>query len=127
MHHTLRTKIITASTALVLAFGSLSLALVPVVASATFGYGGDPDKVTVCKKTGSRFRPYVKVTVPEFVAERFLADGGVLPDGDGKCPEGINIREYITERRAAIAVRLNSIFDRVFGRLKFGSFLSLGG
>jgi hypothetical protein len=82
-------------------------AFVPIT-HAQLGYGGE--KVTVCKKTSSQVRPYVKVTVPEHVAEQFLDKGGVLPDSQGNCPEGISIRELV-------ASRLQEIFSRIFSRL----------
>ena len=80
------------------------------------GYGGGSDRVAVCRATSSQFRPYVKVTVPAFVADRFLDQGGVLPDEDGNCPEGIDIREYVQAQRQKIYERIADIFGNVFGR-----------
>jgi Ni/Co efflux regulator RcnB len=62
-----------------------------------YGYGGGNEKITVCKATGSRFNPYVKVTVPKSVGQQFLHDHGVLPDKKGNCPKGISIADYIRE------------------------------
>lgn len=75
------------------------------------GYGGPGvDRVAVCRATSSQFRPFVLVTVPQFVADRYLAQGGVKPDSAGKCPEGINIRDYIAER---IEERLKAVNERI--------------
>ena len=78
---------------------------VPATTSANSGYGGGNKQITVCKKTGSRFLPYVKVTVPKKVGEQFLHEGGVLPNNKGECPKGISIRDYISEL-------FHNIFDR---------------
>lgn len=79
--------------------------VVPQSTSASHGYGGGNEKETVCKKTGNRFVPYVKVTVPEFIANKFLHEGGVLPNSNGKCPQGISIHDYISDL-------LNNIFKK---------------
>lgn len=72
-----------------------------------FGYGND--RVEVCRATGSRFFPYTKVTVPEFVAERWIAqDRAVYPVG-GECPAPEKtLRDYIRDR-------VSNIFGRIFG------------
>ena len=69
-----------------------------------YGYGGD--RVDVCKEVGSKFKPYIKVTVPEFIAQRWIDAGeAIWPDGNNECPEGINIRDYIQDL-------LDDIFSR---------------
>lgn len=65
------------------------------------GYGGG--KVEVCRETGSRFNPYVKVSVPAFVADRWIeADRAILPDAQGKCPNGISVRDFVQQILAGI-------------------------
>lgn len=71
------------------------------------GYGGG--RVTVCHATGSRFLPYVKVTVPKQVADRWIGNHqAVYPNARGECPRGVNIRDYVRDI-------LSGIFSR-FGR-----------
>lgn len=68
------------------------------------GYGGG--KVAVCHKTGSPFNPYVKVSVPQQVADRWVANGqAIMPDAQGQCPKGISIREFVREILAGIFSR----------------------
>jgi len=76
--------------------------------NSTGGYGGTPtDRVAVCREIGSRFNPYIKVTVPEFVADRWVARGdAVWPDTNGRCPQAEQtLRQYIQERLAGIFSR----------------------
>lgn len=95
--------------------GLLTLAIVSVVifsaplsvsanSDSNFGYGGGNEKITICKKTGSPFNPYVKITVPKFVGEQFIhqKDAIALP-ANGKCPQGISLRDYMAQ-----------LFHRVF-------------
>ncbi len=70
------------------------------------GYGGGQiSKVDVCRATGSRFLPYVKVTVPTSVASVWVSTGvGVYPV-NGKCPKGVSVRDYVRDL-------LSSLFGR---------------
>ncbi|MBP9750018.1 MAG: hypothetical protein KBD21_04790 [Candidatus Pacebacteria bacterium] len=70
------------------------------------GYGGGQiSKVDVCRATGSRFLPYVKVTVPASVASVWVSTGvGVYPV-NGKCPKGVSVRDYVRDL-------LSSLFGR---------------
>ncbi len=62
------------------------------------GYGGGQiTRVDVCRATGSRFLPYVKVKVPASIASVWVSTGvGVYPV-NGKCPKGINVRDYVRD------------------------------
>lgn len=85
----------------VIVAGVLFLAPPSALAQTGFGYGGGA-LVTVCKTTRSVFMPYVKVAVPAAVAERFLAQGGILLDAQGNCPRGVSITEYVFDRLQSI-------------------------
>ncbi len=68
------------------------------------GYGGG--RVEVCHATGSRFLPYVKVTVPRQVADRWIANHqAVYPGANGQCPRGVNIRDYVRDILSGIFSR----------------------
>lgn len=100
----------------------LSLALLGsagFVQATGYGGGNHDQKVTVCKATGSRFLPYVKVTVPSKVADQFLDKGGVLPDEDGDCPKGIDIRDYIREKEHNAYQRFSSFFHNTWSHFSF--------
>src|SRR5436189_207602 len=66
-------------------------------ALAQFGYGGGLQEITVCQATGSRFLPFVKLTVPMQVGDQILSHGGVLPDSHGNCPAGESISQFISD------------------------------
>ncbi len=77
-----------------------------------YGYGGS--KVDVCRVTGSRFFPYVKVTVPYETAETWLHSTNphgvkaVKPDADGNCPPpDETIGEYIHNLLASVFSKIH--------------------
>lgn len=71
------------------------------------GYGGGgTTRVEVCRETGSRFLPYIKVTVPSQVATQWVASGKAVWPVNGQCPRPQQtLRDFLQER-------LSSIFDR---------------
>lgn len=82
--------------AIMFAFGGVTYAQ-----NNNHGYGGD--RVDVCRETGSRFNPYVKVSVPERTAQRWFDAGkAIWPDNDNECPEGESIHDYIRDLLARL-------------------------
>lgn len=63
------------------------------------GYGGGKEKETICKKTGSDIMPYVKITVPQAEADKFIHQHDAVPlDENGKCPNGnLSLRDFISK------------------------------
>ena len=84
------------------------------------GYGGGQDKMTVCKATGSRFHPWVQVTIPTFLAEQWLENPAqaVEPDEDGDCPAPeITVKEFVKQKKQEAQERVNQVLSRLFDRL----------
>jgi hypothetical protein len=90
------------------AFFSTASASPMLVNQASAGYGNGNERVTVCRATKSRFLPYVTVTVPESVVDRWIADGrAILPDSEGECPKAeVTIQDYIKDKISAAMNRL---------------------
>ncbi len=68
------------------------------------GYGGG--RIEVCRATGSQFTPYVKVSVPRQIADRWISSGQAInPDAQGQCPKGVSIRDFVREILANVFSR----------------------
>ena len=60
----------------------------PAGASTSTTHGrGNAGKVTLCHRTGSKKKPYVRVRVSKSSVKAHLKQGDVEPAADGSCPK----------------------------------------
>ena len=55
--------------------------------TSTTTTGGDEKKVTICHKTGSKKKPWVKIKVSKNALPAHMAHGDKAPGADGDCPK----------------------------------------
>jgi len=74
----------------------------PATTGATTTSGkGHAGKVTLCHKTGSKKKPFVKVLVSKNSVKAHLKKGDVAPDAGGSCPKPASTTTTTTEQTTA--------------------------